>query len=131
MSETHKLIPIMLILFCLAGVAWMVITNHAVANHTTEAWNSMRVLEAFRKHDGKDCDRLEVAACTRQNEKDGFTVRAYCELNGRGIYGVWGWSKNQGIYVTGYAVDYARWLAVCKRDGCVEGDVTLLARVLK
>jgi len=128
MTTTHKIIPIGMIIII---VALMVLSNHAMTAHQTEAWSSLRVLEQFRKQDGRDCDRLEVATCGKQNGQDSFTVRAYCDVRGRGIYGLWGW-KEQGVYVTGYAVDYARWRTILARDNCaIQADVTWLQKVLR
>jgi hypothetical protein len=130
MTRTHKILPVMLFVIMLA-VALMVLSNHSMTAHQTEAWSSLRVLEQFRKHDGRDCDRLEVATCGLQNGQESFTVRAYCEVNARGIMGMWGY-KNEGIYVTGFAVDYPRWRAILARDNCaVQADVTWLQRVLR
>jgi hypothetical protein len=130
MTASRKLISIMIIVICLA-VAWMVVTNHAITGHTNQVWSSMRVLERFQKGGGKDCAKLEIAACTLQSGQSGMTIRAYCQLeNGQGLMGIWGLAA-EGIYVTGYALDYGRWLQVCARDGCLEGDITLLQRVLK
>jgi hypothetical protein len=130
MIATRKIVPAILIVICLA-VAWMVITNHAQTAHLTETWSSMRVLERFQKQGGRDCDRLEVAACVRQNQRNGLTIRGYCEYRGSGLVGIWGWSRDQGVYVTGYQEAYAMWQQTCVRDGCVEADVSLLLRVLK
>jgi hypothetical protein len=130
MTASRNIISIMLIVICLA-VAWMVVTNHAITGHTNQVWSSMRVLERFQKGGGKDCAKLEIAACTLQSGQSGMTVRAYCQLeNGDSIMGIWGLST-EGIYVTGYSVPYIRWQQVCIRDGCVEADVSLLIRVLK
>jgi hypothetical protein len=121
-----------ILVFCiLAGIAWMVLTNHAVGNHAAEKWSSMRVLEHFQRGGGKDCAKLEVAACERQNGREGFTVRGYCQLeNGESVMGIWGWN-GEGVYVTGYQINYGRWQSVCARDGCISVDATWLQRVLR
>jgi hypothetical protein len=120
------------ILCILAGIAWMVLTNHSIGNHAAEKWSSLRVLEHFQKGGGKDCARLEVAACERQNGKEGFTVRGYCQLeNGESFLGIWGWNETEGVYVTGFAVDYSRWKSTCARDNCLAVDISWLQRVLK
>ena len=128
MTRTHNTTRF---IFAVVAIALMVLTVHALTSHQTETWSALRVLERFQKQGSNDCVKFELAVCTRQGDKDGMTVRAYCQFeSGRGIMGIWGLAA-EGIYITGYSLDYDRWQTLCIRDGCKEADLSLFARVLQ
>lgn len=118
------------------AAAWFMMTNHAQSRGTGDLWSASRVLttiaDAARDPNKSPCQRLVVAACRNAVNHDSTSpnygqlspqVRVFCQLKpDGGIMGVWGWSNRAGI--TGYWLQYSRFEAITRRDGCAEVDLT-------
>src|SRR5512146_1732530 len=125
-----------------AFVMGVVVTAHALASHKTEAWTSMRVLDQLQQYNRGQggCQRIAIASCPNAaNHIAGSEFygraspqfRVYCQQSpSYGIVGIFGMYP-PNVYITGFALDAARWDQINARDACVMIADWWLGRILQ
>ncbi len=134
-----------LILLALAGIAFMVISQHALTSHQGERYTA---LDVYRMIDqtvagngnggGGPCIKLEISSCPLAVNSRGQSspqAKVACLMRGTPENGLWAvaivglwWGTDFPVYVTGHAENTAALIRERERDHCTTGDLTWLSK---